>query len=78
MNLSKIFETIASLQTVSDEERTILENSLAQVEKEFARNRFKFKRIKKDKSVAMNILNATIADLERKQLIIKEANEQLS
>lgn len=78
MDLSKIFETIASLQTVSDEERTILENSLAQVEKEFARNRFKFKRIKKDKSVAMNILNATIADLERKQLIIKEANEQLS
>lgn len=78
MDLSKIYETIASLQTVSDEERALLESSFAQVEKEFVRNNFKFKRVKKDKSIAMNILNATIADLERKQLIIKEANEQLS
>ncbi|WP_052331326.1 sensor histidine kinase [Lewinella cohaerens] len=78
MMIQELLLSVDSLKAVSEEERNILEIGLRKLQKEFQRQEFKMKRIEKDKLIVVNILNATIADLERKQLIIKEANEQLS
>lgn len=77
MDLSELLITIAGLKTISEDEKNHLLGVVQQSQKELQRQAFKLKRIEKDKSIVTNILNATIADLEKKQTIINEANEQL-
>ena len=71
MALSKIRDLVDSLKSLDDAER-------AQLEKELERQDFKMKRMEKDKSIAINILKATISDLEKNQAVTRAANEQLS
>lgn len=71
MALSKVMDLVDSLKSLSDEERQLLQ-------KELERQNFRLRRIEKDKSIVINILNATISDLERNQAITKAANEKLS
>ncbi len=78
MDVSTLLTTIASLKSIGEEDRKQLQDGVLLMQKELERRDFQLKRSQKDKSIAINILNATIGDLEKKQLIIKEANEQLS
>lgn len=71
MALSKIMDLVDSLKSLSEAERRILQ-------KELERHDFRLRRIEKDKSIAINILNATISDLEKNQAITRAANAQLS
>ncbi len=71
MALSKIMELVDSLNSLSEKERQILQ-------KELERQDFRLRRIEKDKSIAINILNATISDLEQNQAITRAANAKLS
>jgi light-regulated signal transduction histidine kinase (bacteriophytochrome) len=78
MDVSALLTTIASLKNIREEDRAQLQEGITQMQKELQRRDFQLKRSQKDKSIAINILNATIGDLEKKQLIIEQANEQLS
>lgn len=71
MALGKIKDLVDSLKSLSEEERKMLQ-------KELDRHDFRLKRIEKDKSIAINILNATITDLEKNQAITRAANAKLS
>lgn len=71
MALSKIMDLVDSLNSLSEKERRILQ-------KELERQDFRLRRIEKDKSIAINILNATISDLEQNQAITRAANAKLS
>lgn len=71
MALSKIMDLVDSLKSLSEKERRILQ-------KELERQDFRLRRIEKDKSIAINILNATISDLEQNQAITRAANAKLS
>ncbi|MEO0874117.1 MAG: ATP-binding protein [Bacteroidota bacterium] len=69
--MSRIAKLVNSLESVSDRDKALLI-------KELERQDFRFKRIEKDKSIAINILKASIKDLEQNQVIMKEKNRQLS
>lgn len=71
MTFSKLQELIDSLESISEAERV-------QIQKELGRQTFKYRRLEMDRTIAINILEATINDLEKSQLITKEANRQLS
>ncbi len=71
MSLSRVVNLVNSLESISDEDK-------ARLVKELDRQDFMFKRIEKDKSIAINILKASIKNLEENQAIMKEKNRQLS
>lgn len=73
----KYKETINQLTTVSNVEKQQLLSIFRKMDKEIARSEFMLMRIKKDKEIATNILNATIKDLESHKREIQSANEQL-
>lgn len=70
-------EMLRQLTTVSDTEKRQLLSIFRKMDKEIARSEFMLMRIKKDKEIATNILNATIKDLEKHQQDLQTANEQL-
>lgn len=78
MDVKALLTTIASLKDISEKDRKQLQDDVSQMQKEIERRDFQLRRIQKDKTIAVNILNATIEDLEKKQSIIEQANEQLS
>ncbi|MEL6970109.1 MAG: ATP-binding protein [Bacteroidota bacterium] len=71
MALSRIVKLVNSLESIDEQEK-------ARLIKELERQSFMFKRIEKDKSIAINILKASIKDLEENQAIMEEKNRQLS
>jgi light-regulated signal transduction histidine kinase (bacteriophytochrome) len=79
-NLHQIRLTIDSLD-ISTEEKDLLLKQIQKVEKEFVSNEFKINRILKDKEIAVNLLNASVADLEKNLIQTRlsyEALEQFS
>jgi light-regulated signal transduction histidine kinase (bacteriophytochrome) len=67
--------------SLSNEERELLIKQLQKIDKEFIFNEFKINRISKDKEIATNLLNASVADLEKNLVQTRlsyEALEQFS
>ncbi len=77
-SLEKIWRNIQNLSSISESEKELLLEDLSRLRKEQDTYDFKLKRILKDKSIAVNILEATIEDLEKKHLEVEQANEKLS
>ena len=75
-NFDQLKNLIATLPF--NEEREKVDQLLARIKKDIAANEFKLQRTLKDKSIAVNLLNASIEDLQNKQAIIEETNEVLS
>lgn len=70
-------EVVNQLTSVSEVEKKRLLSVFHKMEKQLKRDEFMLMRIKKDKEIATNILNATIKDLENHKQDIQFANEQL-
>ncbi|MEZ5042147.1 MAG: ATP-binding protein [Saprospiraceae bacterium] len=77
-SLDKIFNRIHALESISETEREGLLNDFMSFKLELEKDDFKLKRTLKDKSIVVNILKATITDLERKKLKLEEVNVLLS
>ena len=77
-SLDDILKKIRSLENISDPEKQDLIADLEVFKEKVVKDNFKLKRIEKDKSIAVNILKATIADLEKSKLRVEKTNEQLS
>lgn len=75
--LEKIWQTIQNSTSINESEKNLLLEDLSRLQKEQNAYDFKLKRILKDKSIAVNILEATIEDLEKKNLEVEQANEKL-
>lgn len=76
--LENILSRLKNSHSIEESERVELLQELKLLQTEIDENDFKLKRILKDKSIASNILEATIRDLERNQSELKELNQQLS
>ncbi len=72
-------ETINFIQAleVSDEEKKVLIKRFKKMQKELTRSDFKLKRTMNDREIAINLLNTTIDDLQKKQEEVAEANHRL-
>lgn len=77
-NQSTYINIINNLTTVSEAEKQLLLRTFKKMEKERVRSEFKLMRVQKDKTIASNILNATIKDLERNQNKLVAVNNLLS
>jgi two-component system, chemotaxis family, sensor kinase Cph1 len=76
----QIRSTIDSLN-ISEEEKDLLLKQIQKVDKELVSNEFKINRILKDKEIAINLLNASVSDLEKNLVQTRlsyEALEQFS
>ena len=62
---------------IEGEEKARLYDITEALKKEKEKNDFKQNRFAKDKTIAVNLLNATIEDLEKKKKIIEENNDKL-
>ncbi len=76
--LEKIWRIIQNSTSIKGPEKEGLLEDLSRLRKEQNAYDFKLKRILKDKSIAVNILEATIEDLEKKNLEVEQANQKLS
>jgi light-regulated signal transduction histidine kinase (bacteriophytochrome) len=63
--------------SVSEVERKELESLMKNVEKEHNKVDFKRHRLDKDRSIAINLLNASVEDLQRQKDLVVEKNGQL-
>ncbi|MCB0569132.1 MAG: hypothetical protein KDC66_05190, partial [Phaeodactylibacter sp.] len=63
--LNSLAAAIQSLETISEEERALLLRHTDRLNKELDVLDFALKRTQKDKSIVVNILKATIEDLEK-------------
>ncbi len=59
------------------EDRELADEILKALKKEKGKNDFKLNRFINDKTIAVNLLNATIEDLEKKKQLIEESNKKL-
>ncbi|MCB9277079.1 MAG: hypothetical protein H6564_23805 [Lewinellaceae bacterium] len=75
--LNSLAAAIQSLETISEEERALLLRHTDRLNKELDVLDFALKRTQKDKSIVVNILKATIEDLEKSKLLLEESNRQL-
>ncbi len=76
--LENIIHRLKTSNSIEECERNELLQELNLLEIETEETQFKLKRIQKDKSIAVKILEATIGDLERNQFELKKLNQQLS
>jgi light-regulated signal transduction histidine kinase (bacteriophytochrome) len=79
-NIHQIRQTIDSLD-ITEEEKDLLLKQVQKIEKELVSNEFKINRILKDKEIAINLLNASVVDLEKNLIQTRlsyEALEQFS
>lgn len=60
-----------------DEQKRVLLKRFKKMEKELTRSDFKLKRTMNDREIAINLLNTTIDDLQKKQEEVAEANYRL-
>ncbi len=70
-------EGVITRDEIPEEERACLLGVIEALKKEKKKSDFKHNRFTKDKSIAVNLLNATIEDMEKKKAIIEERNRQL-
>jgi light-regulated signal transduction histidine kinase (bacteriophytochrome) len=72
-------ETIDFIQQLelNEADKTELLGKIKALEKDILRVEFKIGRTLKDKSIAINLLNATIEDLQKHQHYVEETNEKL-
>lgn len=75
--LNKIIKNILSLQSINEADRSVLMADLEVLQKKVNESDFMIKRLDKDKSIVINILKTTIADLEKSKLEIEASNKQL-
>lgn len=75
--IDKVIKAIHSLKSIQEAEKARLLADLDELKKEFEINDFVLKRIQKDKSIVVNILETTIEDLEKSKLLLEESNNQL-
>lgn len=75
--LKDLIDNIESLG-ISEGEKAMLLGNLKSVEKEVTRMDFRLKRILKDKSIVINLLNKTIEDLQEQRTYVEASNKQLS
>lgn len=76
--LENIIHRLKTSNSIAECERNELLQELNLLQTETEEADFKLKRIQKDKSIAVKILEATIGDLERNQVELKKLNQQLS
>lgn len=76
--LDQIRQELEYSESINESEKQRILQHLSALQQEREENDFKLKRILKDKSIAVNILEATIQDLERKKLEVEEINQKLS
>lgn len=74
--LEKLKALLASLSLESEVQHQ-LERMIEDIHKRYHRLDFMHKRTLKDKSIAVNLLNTTIKDLQEKKAYIEKTNEQL-
>lgn len=77
-HLEKIWYLVQASGSMDESDKELLSQELAALRKQRIEQDFKLKRILKDKSIAVNILEATIQDLEKKRLEVEEINQKLS
>ena len=77
-SVERLKSYIGSLDHINDEDRAFLLKELKSLGKDLLKSDFKLSRLVKDKKIAENILQATIEDLEKKQVHIQQINEKLS
>lgn len=75
--LANLKSLVQSSRTISDKEKEDFLFALEKLEKEFKEKEFIMRRLKKDKSIIVNILQTTISDLEKSKEKIEESNIQL-
>ncbi len=68
---------IKNLRNLSVKEKEQLSDAIKTLEKELEEKHFIMKRLEKDKSIIVNILQSTIADLEKSKQKIEASNSQL-
>lgn len=76
--LENIIHRLRTSNSIEESERNELLQELSLLQTEMEETDFMLKRIQKDKSIAVKILEATIRDLERNQFELKKLNQQLS
>ena len=77
-HLKNIWERIMNSDAIDESEKKVFLQDLSALRAQQNELDFKLKRLHKDKSIAVNILEATIQDLERKKQEVEEINEKLS
>lgn len=75
--IEKLTATVQALESLSGDERDMLLAELKGLKKEFDKNEFKLSRTLKDKNIAINVLNNSIANLEETKQHLEEVNEKL-
>ena len=75
--ISKFQKEVSSLQTISEDEREKLIALTYDISRQLEEDSFKIRRLNKDKSIVVNILNATIIDLQKNKKQLEESNQQL-
>ena len=72
--INKLIQMIQSLGSVNEAEREMLMNEVKEV---LDRKDFILKRVEKDRSIAINILQSTIEDMQKQKNALEKANLQL-
>lgn len=78
--MDKVIQDLVSLSNqigIQEGHKKTFNELIASLKKEKIKSEFKHSRFNKDKSIAINLLNATIEDLEKKKEIIEENNKKL-
>ena len=75
--LTEFEQKIRALQSVSEKERAELLSLLPQISRKEEEDNFKIRRLTKDKSIVVNILNATILDLQKNKTQLEETSNIL-
>ncbi|KAA3638418.1 MAG: hypothetical protein DWQ02_05160 [Bacteroidetes bacterium] len=76
-SLANLKSLVQSSKTVSGKEKEEILFALEKLEKEIEEKEFIMRRLKKDKSIIVNILQTAITDLEKSKEKIEESNIQL-
>lgn len=77
-HLDNIWKRISASDSIGESEKKQIWKEIQAVKAQQNEQDFKVKRLLKDKSIAVNILEATIEDLEKKKLEVEEINIKLS
>ena len=75
--IDKLMQHIKTLNSISEAERDSLLYQLKAVKSEQSRADFKLNRLKKDKSIVVNILETALNDIELQKKELEKVNQQL-
>jgi len=77
LSKENLYQTILSLKSINEEERELLLLALKSAEKEDKKVLFMVERLKKDKIMAQEILNASLQDLEKNKQKLQRSYDEL-